>query len=278
MLSRLPRAPQATYEDTPSKIPLASPPPSDFRPDSRFSYATTPLRRNATKSLGNLRATAASQAERAAWPPVESTPAKQIFPVRHGVRTSIGSPQELRYSEDISMALATPINNAVGSPFIPRPRRSSVAPSAAVLAAASGSSSDSSPDVSPESTIAPTMIPAPAPSFTYREAATPAKWFMDDPDLPSPFVRRPSAAPDSASDASQASLAGTRQPLGAISLQSGTLPSAAGSQGSIGKGSKAGSGMPTLMPRSRSGGLNLHRDVLKAQAMAVGEARSARLR
>jgi hypothetical protein len=163
------------------------------------------------------------------------TPAKQGVPGRVG-RTSIGSPSELQngthgyahahahahmyaqahaharalahphahgytYSEDISMA-----SPSVGSPWVPRPRRSSVAPSIhAPLPQPSSSASSLESASSGESAattvsdrmahIPPTMIPAPTTSYIYRECATPAKWSAEDPDLPSPFLRRTPSAP-----------------------------------------------------------------------------------
>lgn len=162
------------------------------------------------------------------------TPAKQGIPGRG--RTSIGSPSELQngthgyahahaqaqahanahmyahahshphahgytYSEDISMA-----SPSVGSPWVPRPRRSSVAPSIhAPLPQQSSSASSLESGTSGESAattvsdriahIPPTMIPAPTTSYIYRECATPAKWSAEDPDLPSPFLRRTPSAP-----------------------------------------------------------------------------------
>jgi hypothetical protein len=220
-----------SFEDTPSKIPTSA---------STLALgparAPTPLRRNATKSLGNLGGAARAQAERdAVWASMNATqtPAKQCIPGRVG-RTSIGSPSELQngthgyahahahahahvyahahahphahgytYSEDISMA-----SPSVGSPWVPRPRRSSIAPSIHVpLPQPSSSASSLESGTSGESAattvsdriahiaIPPTMIPAPTTSYIYREGATPAKWSAEDPDLPSPFLRRTPSAP-----------------------------------------------------------------------------------
>ncbi|RSH91826.1 G2-specific serine/threonine protein kinase [Saitozyma podzolica] len=180
-----------SFEDTPSKIPTSA---------STLALgparAPTPLRRNATKSLGNLGGAARAQAERdAVWASMNATqtPAKQGVPGRIG-RTSIGSP-------NISMA-----SPSVGSPWVPRPRRSSVAPSIhAPLPQPSSSASSLESASSGESAattvsdrmahIPPTMIPAPTTSYIYRECATPAKWSAEDPDLPSPFLRRTPSAP-----------------------------------------------------------------------------------
>lgn len=273
---RFPRTAHPAYEDTPSKIPLAatvaSPIPLDrFAPIPRRSG--TPLRRNATKSLGNLAAVAARAdvEKEAAWTvATDVTPAKQTLPFPRHQRTSIGSPSELNgWCEDISMA-SPGMSMASPAAFLHRPRRSSVAPS--VLANQQSQSSTNPSLTSASSTesieshssatsmdsdfggktamLPPTMIPA--PTFTYREAATPAKWSPEDPDLPSPFLRRYATAPP------QAFVMPDRQPLGAIYVQS--TVSAPSHPAILGKGSTK----PVQMPRSKSG--NLHQHVLRTNA------------
>ncbi|WWD19593.1 hypothetical protein CI109_104055 [Kwoniella shandongensis] len=285
--SRFNKLAHTAYGDTPSKIPLAATVSSPAPLDARFTNfgiqprAAPPLRRGNTKSLGNLAAAARADAERdAAWAATEATPAKQTmsFSARQQ-RTSIGSPSELSkggvYSEDISMATASPMS--IASPWMPRPRRSSVAPPSglnlgAQLAAINGESSSTSSGVSSEASSAsssktslpPTMIPA--PTFVYREAATPAKWAPEDPDLPSPFLRRASTAPiPSSTTTYQSSQAEMRQPLGSINppqIQSTTATASDQAAGGIKK-----------MPRSKSGNLNLHQRVLTNNAAAVAMAR-----
>lgn len=271
---RCPRNPHPAYEDTPSKIPLAATIASPVRLDRFANFparSATPLRRNATKSLGNLAAAARADAEReATWSgAIEATPARQAIPFSRHQRTSIGSPSELKagWCEDISMA-SPAMSIASPGPISHRPRRSSVAPSAFTshqsqnstnpsLTSVSSSESIESQrsatsmgsDVSGSKTamILPTMIPV--PTFVYREAATPARWAPEDPDLPSPFIRRyATASPIPTSNTE-------RQPLGAISVQPTMQPPQ-----HLGKG-------PTKcapMPRSKSG--NLHQHVLRVNA------------
>lgn len=194
-----------TYTETPSKIPLAS--------------ADRPLRRNNTKSLGSLNS-AYKEAE------VEVTPKK--IP---GKRTSIGSPSELNWCEDVSMASPSYSSFASPAPFVPRPRMSSIVQTSnSTESISSGSMSTAS---STESLDPPSKIPAPV--FVYREAATPAKWALEDPDLPSPFLRRQSVPQP---------IIPERQPLGSINAPQ----------------KKA----PVPIPRSKSG--NLHQHVLKSNA------------
>ncbi|WWC91663.1 uncharacterized protein L201_006609 [Kwoniella dendrophila CBS 6074] len=321
-ISRFSRIAHPAYGDTPSKIPLAaisSPTPLD-----RFAHlgiqpkAATPLRRNATKSLGNIAAEAKQQAERDAANSNavvnggltsgvtlgEATPAKQIYRGIGGIhsrqRSSIGSPDDLKnYGEDISMAIATPISTAA-SPWL-RPRRSSIVPStlnnnnnqgstssgtAVSSGSGSGSSSSSSSSENNETNLPPTMIPAPIPihlapstqsTYIYKEAATPAKWNIEDPDLPSPFLRRANTAPIS-------NQIGERQVLGSINPQP-TSYSALGRQ----QTTTTSSELPLLlkkipssstsstgsggggMPRSKSGGgLSLHQHVLRNNAIVAG--------
>jgi hypothetical protein len=235
-IARVQRHP--AYDDTPSKIPMAiaaaSPVPLD-------RAQGTPIRRAATKSLGNLGAAYREQA----------TPAKQTIPFPGRQRTSIGSPSELYYfNEDVSMA--SPVTSTIDSPapFMPRPRRSSIAPGGQTYhlgPITSGSSSDS---VDQEN-IPPTMIPAPTNAFVYREAATPAKWTPEDPDLPSPFLRRAVTAPVSQE----------RQPLCGIAIQ----PASASSI-TLPVSSSNSTKAKTNIPRSKSG--NLHQHVLRANAHA----------
>ncbi|WVR07723.1 hypothetical protein IAU60_004765 [Kwoniella sp. DSM 27419] len=280
--SRFGRTANPTYAETPSKIPLASV-ASPLPLDSRMAgmsiqpRAITPLRRNNTKSLGNLAAAARADAERdAAWAAAEATPAKQIVGSTRQQRTSIGSPSELAkavYCEDISMAsYASPMSMA--SPWAPRPRRSSLIPAAPASNAqpsssgsssASGSSSgsagstESSQDTY-KAAIPPTMIPA--PTFVYREAATPAKWAMEDPDLPSPFLRRATTAP-------VPPITEMRQPLGSINPQPVSAPvSTSASAINLGRMVDGSQTQMKKIPRSRSG--NLHQHVLKHNAVIAG--------
>jgi len=271
MASRLPRHP--AWEDTPSKIPVAiataSPVPLERLPPA---VQATPLRRANTKSLGNMNAAFRG----------DSTPAKQTMPQPGRQRTSIGSPSELYLNEDITMAsMASPALSVLASPatFVPRARRSSIAPTGTLSSHSSGSlasgSSSESITSHDQENIPPTMIPAPT-AFVYREAATPAKWTMEDPDLPSPFLRRMPTAPPAVPT--------ERQPLGGISLQ----PTAYAASSSAPTNNRPAivssvSGAPTkksslpAIPRSRSG--NLHQHVLRANAHArtSGEGVRARL-
>lgn len=258
-----------TYDETPSKIPMATRPASPA-PIDRLPTAAqaTPLRRAATKSLGNLQAAYLADA----------TPAKQTIP-QGKQRTSIGSPSELQYNfcEDISMASPAPSSIASPAPFVPRPRRSSIAPAIMLahqgLIPKSATSADltSSPDQQENIApfiLPPTMIPAPT-TYVYREAATPAKWTQDDPDLPSPFIRRASTAP-----ATVAAIIPERQPLGSLSLQQATAGAPTSTFASAGQGIKS----KPLIPRSRSGNLNLHQHVLRANAHARTSGEGVRAR
>ncbi|WVN84935.1 uncharacterized protein L203_100072 [Cryptococcus depauperatus CBS 7841] len=234
--------------DTPSKIPLATNLASPVTLEDRFGRPrpATPLRRANTKSMSNLAGAARVQAEQELpfTGQTQATPAKHnISPSTHVQRTSIGSLREVGiYCEDISMASAVP------SPWVPRPRKSSIAPS--IVSIQNDSESGNSSSIGVKQRSVPTMIPAPT-SFVYREAATPAKWSIDDPDLPSPFIRRLDSnlttlsAPNPASSAIE-----TRQPLGSINPQSATsVPTA------------PGLGLFKKIPRRKSG--NLHQYALK---------------
>ncbi|WVQ73033.1 hypothetical protein IAR50_002596 [Cryptococcus sp. DSM 104548] len=255
------------YMDTPSKIPLptaiASPTPLDgrFAAINLQPRPATPLRRAATKSMGNLAAAARAQAAEqdsqsqpqnggaSGWNGVpQATPARQ-YNFQRNQRTSIGSPSELQsvYCEDVSMASAVP------SPWLVRPRRSSTARSAFH----SENNSDSGTEANTATRPAPpppTMIPGPSSGFVWKEAATPAKWQADDPDLPSPFIRRPISAP-AQPQLFPATATEARQPLGAIN------PQPAVSSGPASGGMKK-------IPRSKSG--NLHQHVLKHNAVLAG--------
>ncbi|KIR51410.1 NEK protein kinase [Cryptococcus gattii Ru294] len=249
-----------TCFDTPSKIPLATAAASPAPLEARFGIShlqprpATPMRRAATKSMGNLAGVARAQAAQEWTGVTQSTPAKQFsFPIRQQ-RTSIGSPSELQsvYCEDVSMISAIP------SPWVSRPRKSSVAPSIVTGQQEGPDSGESfSTANSRPTSLAPTQIPA--PTFTYREAATPAKWSLDDPDLPSPFIRRPNSMPiqpQSASFPPSSNLAEMRQPLGSINPQ----PTINGPSATLG-------GPVTKKIPSRSG--NLHQHVLKVNAARV---------
>ncbi|OXC70621.1 hypothetical protein AYX13_00598 [Cryptococcus neoformans] len=249
--------------DTPSKIPLATTAvsPAPLAPlEARFGTShfqprpATPLRRAATKSMGNLAGVTRAQAAQEWADATQSTPAKQFsFPMRQQ-RTSIGSPSELHsvYCEDVSMISAIP------SPWAPRPRKSSVAPSILVAQQECSASGELLSTTNNRlASVAPTQIPA--PTFTYREAATPAKWSLDDPDLPSPFIRRPNSMPTQPQAASfppSSNLAEMRQPLGSINPQ----PTITASFASLGG--------PMAKTISNRGG-NLHQHVLKVNAARV---------
>ena len=232
------------FDETPSKIPVAvgvaSPVPLDRLPSAGQA---TPLRRAATKSLGNIAAVYRGDA----------TPAKQTISTFDRKRTSIGSPSELQYNycEDVSMATSSIASPAI---FIPRPRRSSIAPGATSSRAAGPSCSSAESLTLEQENVSPqphqTMIPAPTHSFVYKEAATPAKWAMEDPDLPSPFLRRAPSAPVT-------TIIPERQPLVSINNQAVSSTSAPPVATKIGR---------PLIPRSRSGGLHQH--VLRANAHA----------
>ena len=292
--NRFPRNTHPAYEDTPSKIPLAATIASPGPHDQIYRhFNTTPLRRNNTKSLGNLNS--AYRAD-AVGVPVDATPAKQTLAFyRLKQRTSIGSPSELQaggggaYCEDVSMASPAYSNFASPAPFVPRSRRSSVAPNALLSHQASsassiqglhhGPSTDSILSSTTEScvtsnesntaTLPPTMIPA--PTFVYREASTPAKWQMEDPDLPSPFLRRAPTAPAQMQHVPQPttqvahSTIPERQPLGSINVQPTISAPGAVAGGGAGAGGHKGKG--ATIPRSRSG--TLHQHVLRTNAQQV---------
>lgn len=282
------RFPHLSDFGTPSKIPA----PATLSPTLEQRYGVpgharniTPLRKNATKSLGNL-----AQEYRA-----QGTPARAAVPfpahlqsqvMYERQRMSIGSPGEYDgragACEDITMAsLASPAPpGAIGlaSPFVlPRPRRSSIAPANMASAAAESASAAASGSVSPVESgtdgLRPTMIPGPSYSYMYREQQTPAKWSAGpEEELPSPFLKRPQ--PSMTAGGSYPPLGHLsapahqleRQPLGAIQPQPTSAPasvSAFPSSMGVGKG-KAGA----PMPRSKSGNLNLHQHVLRANMAA----------
>ena len=279
------------YEDTPSKIPLLANASSTNIGCNHTGRSITPIRRNNTKSLGNIGAQYRAQSAQ-----FEGTPARQAIP-RYGFkqRISIGSPAEMRLSEDISMA--SPASSAFPSPapfptaFAPRTRRSSVAPSIVSahpssrgMSTATSNDSISSTDSESSSDglyrIAPTGTSASGPAYTYREAATPAKWGNEDPDLPSPFIRRAPTAPAqlqhtshtssqssnlwSTRDAvSQPGSVSERRPLGPISPQPSAPAAAAHQMGGAGAGGKKAA------VTSRSG--TLHQQVLKSNAVRSSE-------
>lgn len=217
-------------------------------------------RRLASKSMTNLAARARSDDEFVA--PLQSTPAKQAraqgTPYRHVTgRTSIGSPGELDrvFAEDITMATASfaisPAHSLLSTPFLPRPRKFS-------------DTVDDSP------CLPPTQIPA--PTYVYRPEATPAKWSADDPDLPSPFIRRTVPAAPNLTGASATST--DRAPLGSINPQpaGGPTPATSTANGAIsGLPNGAASGSVRKIPRSRSG-TNLHANMLKSNFNAATSA------
>ena len=277
-VSRFPRLAHPAYEDTPSKIPLASVVASPALLDrlSNFQAPGGPaLRRNTTKSLGNLASAARADVEREAARAEagDATPTKQTIPYPRHQRTSIGSPSELKagWSEDVSMSspAITDFSHGrqVASLPTPRRRRDSIEsnykvwkpdPAGRLMPCTSPESIDAFSRLRSNcsdasrgrlTTKPPTMIPAPA--FVYREAATPARWTPEDPDLPSPFIRRYPTAPLVPLRTAE------RQPLAAIDIQT-TI--ATTQPISTGKGNVK----PVAMPRSRSG--NLHQQLLRTNA------------
>lgn len=261
----------AAYHDTPSKIPFPlaynSPAPLDSKIASKISRlharrgsasSSSLPRRLASKSLTNL-ATRARLDDEAASSGV-ATPAKQRSPYGHlAGRTSIGSPGELDrvFSDDVTMRTATSFGSPAPymmSPFIPRPRQ------------ATPSGEDEIAD------LPPTLIPI--PTFVYRPDATPAKWNPEDPDAPSPFIRR-------ASIANMAAAAAPAQPIFSATGGASSAPACAARPSSRERertplstispqppaaASMAGSAARKL-PKSRSGNLSsLHHTVLARNA------------
>lgn len=263
------------YDDTPSKIPIAPDSPNPL--DSRFHGLSlrnmTPLRKNNTKSMTNLRDEALAQA-RVAAPIAELPASSHETPIRpnmagrrHGTgkRSSIGSPGELErivYCEDVSMRtfIATP-----GSTMTGRGGRISSASNAEsstssrptqVKVRQTSASSDENDPAGPSSRPVKTRTP----SFVYREAATPAKWGIDDPDLPSPFIRRASTAPVPVLPSAVAiANERDRRPLGAMY----------GANTAVSQGDVPGIARKTSAAPARGRAGALHRDVLKANAGRV---------
>jgi hypothetical protein len=222
----------AAYHDTPSKIPGAvaynSPAPLDSKIASKISRLNgrrasggSSLPRLASKSLTNLNARAKLDEEL-------STPVKNVY--RHITgRTSIGSPGEFDrvFIDDVTMRTATSFGSPAGmSPYITRAR------------------SDDELDGPP------TLIPQ--PNYVYRPDATPAKWNPEDPDAPSPFLRRTAAsAPAPAQPAFSTS--------GAVSSRPGAAPrDPRPPLSAIQPQAAAAAPVPRKLPRSRSGTLSLH--------------------
>jgi NIMA (never in mitosis gene a)-related kinase len=268
------------YHDTPSKIPIApdSPNPLETRFGSLAMRNVTPIRRNNTKSLTNLRGEAQARAAEAAEAVgiAHQTPVRHAAPfLGHGAqRASIGSPGELAtpYCEDVSMMSYVP------TPAPARLRRGSLAPGPSTFSAppsassvgqhnqqsSSSGSSERSSGSSSGSHVSATGSMIPTSTFAYREAATPAKWTMDDPDLPSPFIRRANTAP--------VPTGVERKPLGP-SLQDNTTRNTTSTIPSrIPPTAKTSS-----VPRSKSG--NLHQQVLKTNMGRVsGEGTGGKMR
>jgi hypothetical protein len=264
-----------TWENTPSKIPVApgSPNPLESRFNRLAMRNITPIRRNNTKSLTNLRGEAqlraAEAVEAANQNLAHQTPLRHVNPFarKSGTqRSSIGSPDEFAnspYCEDVSMMSYMPTPPPI------RPRRGCLAPlgptvsSSGVSSSSTSSTERSSSGSDKVSTApithasAPSMIPA--PSYQYKEAATPAKWTMDDPDLPSPFIRRASTAPTAVvAAATTTTAAAERRPLVPTSHENtraatSTLPLRVPAK--------------SMVPGSRSG--TLHQQVLKTNAGRV---------
>jgi len=266
------------WNDTPSKIPVApdSPNPLESRFGTLAMRNVTPIRRNNTKSLTNLRGEAQARAAEAAAAEglAQQTPARHAaYPMGRGPqRASIGSPGELSpFCEDISMMSYAP------TPAPMRMRRGSLAPGPSVYSAASSASSheasrpaqansggsDKASAASTGSHVSSAGSMIPTSTYAYREAATPAKWTIDDPDLPSPFIRRAATVPVPAPSAVD------RRPLVPIShdnTRAATIPSRI-----------IPIGKTTSVPRSKSG--NLHQQVLKTNAGRVsGEGTGGRLK
>lgn len=246
----------AAYNDTPSKIPFplsyGSPVPLDSKLASKISGLPSRgsggslARRMTSKSMSNLasKARGGDEADEGSGLVGCSTPARQrgIYttqsPNRHITgRASVGSPGELErvfHDFDVTMQTASFSSPApsLGTPFVPRPREE-------------------------EAGLPPTLIPA--PTYIYRPDATPAKWSLDDPDLPSPFLRRRGS-----SSASAVPLPNTldawqrpqdqRAPLSSINAQP-TQPQP-----------QPQTQAPRKLPRSKSGNLSLHARVLQHNA------------
>ncbi|KAL1412726.1 hypothetical protein Q8F55_000473 [Vanrija albida] len=250
--SRLPR--HHSYDDTPSKIPFpsafASPVPLDARLTSKIaglpsgSKPSSLARRLASKSLTNL-ASRARDDDDLELPSTQATPAKRAAapgtPFRRQHRTSIGSPGELErhFLEDVTMATASPSSTIFPTPFSQRRRKDSAV-------------SEDAP---------PSLIPA--PTFVFRPEATPAKWSPDDPDLPSPFLRRAAPAQPSFGATTERVVAEQREPLAAINAQ----PFA--SAGNTASGAAAQTHKAAL-PRSKSGA-SLHQRVLRHNAVRTSD-------
>lgn len=301
-----PTRPQHTfsYDDTPSKIPIPtySTPSSFFSSGLTARHASTSaaaagsLRRNASKSLGNLAARAQAEAradaDRASSSATSSvlgdaTPAKQVRGGHIPKRSSIGSPNDLQrqhnqyaaaaastrgvggdyysnWTDDISMA--SPAISVGGSPFVPTRRKSAGVGSKVIPTAAGGTNPAIRPSTSASSQESISSgesgenIQVLVSGTTYTQQTsinqgypTPiAKYSIEDPDLPSPFLRRMSTAPVPPTF--------NRQPLGLINVPQPPAVPGAGVGG--GGGQKKGS--TTLIPRSRSG--TLHQHVLKHNA------------
>lgn len=247
--SRLPR--HHSYDDTPSKIPFpsafASPVPLDARLTSKIaglpsgSKPSSLARRLASKSLTNL-ASRARDDDELELPSTQATPAKRTAapgtPFKRQHRTSIGSPGELDrvFLEDVTMATASPGSTVFPTPFSQRRRKDSAM-------------SEDAP---------PSLIPA--PSFVFRPEATPAKWSPDDPDLPSPFIRRAAPAPPNFGAATERASSESREPLATINAQ----PSGNATNGTSTQNRKA-----AALPRSKSG--SLHQHVLRHNAVRTSD-------
>jgi len=265
------------WNDTPSKIPVApdSPNPLESRFGTLAMRNVTPIRRNNTKSLTNLRGEAQARAAEAAAAEglAHQTPARHAAPIGRGPqRASIGSPGELSpFCEDISMISYAP------TPAPTRMRRGSLAPGPSMYSAPSSASSqeasrpahansggsDKASGTSTGSHVSSVGSMIPTITYAYREAATPAKWTIDDPDLPSPFIRRAATAPVPASSAAD------RRPLVSISHDNSRATTIPSRIIPIAK--------TTSVPRSKSG--NLHQQVLKTNAGRVsGEGTGGRLK
>lgn len=256
-----------SYDDTPSKVPFpsafASPVPfatgkiAGFHARRGSNASSLPRRLTPSKSLTNLGSRARADAEERLMP-MQSTPARPRMPGtpnRHiAGRTSIGSPGELEkvFAEDVTMATASfagsPAPSLMPTPFKVRPRKSFSEDSVEVV------------------TAPPTLIPA--PTYIYRPEATPAKWSAEDPDCPSPFIRRTNSAapllpaltiPSGPASGAKSAVERERPPLSAINPQPASAPI-----------------VPTVnsvqrkIPRSRSG--SLHQHVLKHNAVRTDAA------
>lgn len=224
----------------------------------------------------------------------EATPAKQVLRGHRG-RSSISSPNELKkeyaqayssnWTEDVSMRSPA---LSIASPFVPLGagpagiRRKSIGltrgtsagsvvgagmrPSGSASSQESMSTGESGSSIHAQAILSLAQGSSSSSSssscaggFTTCQLPTPAKWSLEDPDLPSPFLRRMPTAPPAVPATRD------RLPLGAINPQS-----TAGTGGTTSAERGVKKAQPMLIPRSKSG--TLHQHVLKQNATATATA------